>query len=222
MVRPEQDYQDEYAARRERMVQRQIIDRGVRDQAVIRAMRAVPREFFVAERHRALAYDDTPLPIPGGQTISQPYVVALMLSKLRLRPDFRALEIGSGSGYAAALLGEIVVEVHTVERLPELVRYARERLERQGYENVHVHEGDGTLGWPAAAPYDAIVVAAGGPSVPEALREQLAVGGRLIMPVGGSERRQNLIMVTRKSAERYEQADLGAVAFVPLIGREGW
>lgn len=210
------------AANRERMVREQIAGRGIKDAAVLQAMRTVPRELFVPERYERYAYDDTPLPIPGGQTISQPYVVALMISKMKLKPGDRVLEIGTGSGYAAALLAEIVQEVHTVERVRELVGYASQRLDVLGYDNVHVHHGDGTLGWSAAAPYDGIVVAAGGPSVPRTLRNQLAIGGRLIIPVGSSERRQYLVCVTRTAEDSYEQSELGAVAFVPLIGEEGW
>jgi len=222
MPRPTIDPNDEFAARRAKMVEQQVLDRGVSDPAVLRAMSIVPRERFVTPRQQYLAYEDTPLPIPGRQTISQPYVVALMLSSLRLQPDDRVLEVGTGSGYAAALLSRIVREVHTVERLEELVAYARERMKELHYDNVYVHHGDGTLGWPANAPYGAIVVAAGGPEVPASLRQQLALNGRLVMPVCSSERRQHLIMITRISVQEYEQADLGAVAFVPLIGREGW
>jgi protein-L-isoaspartate(D-aspartate) O-methyltransferase len=213
---------DEFRQRRERMVRNQIAGRGIKDTAVLRAMRTVPREFFVPERYQRYAYDDTPLPIPGKQTISQPYVVALMISRLELDADDRVLEIGTGSGYAAALIGQIVREVHTVERIGKLVNYARERLELLGYDNVHVHQGDGTLGWEPEAPYDGIVVAAGGPSVPDSLKRQLAENGRLIIPVGRSERHQNLIRVIKTGEERFEESDLGAVAFVPLIGDEGW
>ena len=222
MTRPLTDPYDEFFAVREAMIERQIIGRDVHDPAVIRAMRLVPREAFVSARHRALAYGDTPLPIPAGQTISQPYVVALMLSKLRLKPEHCVLEIGTGSGYAAALLAHIVREVHTVERIEKLVAYARARLSALGYDNVIVHHGDGTLGWPPNAPYDAVVVAAGGPALPPALREQLKINGRLLMPIGRSERRQALVQVTRTGANTYDQIDLGAVAFVPLIGEEGW
>ena len=213
---------DDFAASRERMVKEQISGRSIRDTAVIRAMRTVPRELFVPERYQRYAYDDTPLPIPGKQTISQPYVVALMIERLELDADDCVLEIGTGSGYAAALLGQIVREVHTVERIKELVNYARQRLNLLAYDNVHVHHGDGTLGWTPAAPYDAIIVAAGGPAVPESLKEQLAEQGRLIIPVGRSERRQHLICVTRTGAASFQQSEMGAVAFVPLIGDEGW
>jgi protein-L-isoaspartate(D-aspartate) O-methyltransferase len=214
--------EDEFARNREQMVREQIAGRGITDAAVLKAMQTVPRELFVPEKYQRYAYDDTPLPIPGRQTISQPYVVALMISKLNLHADDRVLEIGTGSGYAAALLGEIVREVHTVERIKELVAYARDRLRLLGYDNVHVHQGDGTLGWEPAAPYDAIIVAAGGPCVPESLKRQLAENGRLIIPVGRSERRQHLICITRTGEDSFEESELGAVAFVPLIGDEGW
>lgn len=211
-----------FVSQRERMVAEQIAARGIEDAAILRAMRTVPRELFVPDDYQRNAYDDTPLPIPGQQTISQPYVVALMISRLELSADDCVLEIGTGSGYAAALLGEIVREVHTVERVRALVSYARQRLGSLGSDNVHVHYGDGTLGWPAAAPYAGIIVSAGGPIVPESLKSQLAVGGRLIIPVGRSERRQDLICVTRTGKDRFQESELGAVAFVPLIGDEGW
>lgn len=213
---------DEFAISRERMVKEQIASRGIKDAAVLRAMCTVPRELFVSEKYKRYAYDDTPLPIPSRQTISQPYVVALMIDRLELDPQDLVLEIGTGSGYAAAVLGQIVREVHTVERIKELVNYARQRLDLLGYDNVHVHHGDGTLGWEPEAPFDGIIVAAGGPSVPESLKDQLAEQGRLIIPVGRSERRQHLICVTRTSEDSFQQTELGAVAFVPLIGDEGW
>ncbi len=213
---------EEFERSRCRMVDQQIAGRGIEDAAVLKAMRAVPRELFVPERYRHQAYDDTPLPLPGGQTISQPYVVALMISRLGLQGDDRVLEIGTGSGYAAALLGQIVREVHTVERIEELVQYARQRLNALNYANVQVHQGDGTLGWPAAAPYDGIIVSAGGPSVPESLKHQLADQGRLMIPVGRSERHQQLICVKRIAKDTFQEKDWGAVAFVPLIGDEGW
>lgn len=217
---PEQS--EELARLRERMVSQQILGRGIHDPAILHAMRTVPRDAFVAESYRQYAYDDTPLPIPNKQTISQPYVVALMIDTMKLTPTATVLEIGTGSGYAAALLGQIVKEVHTVERHKDLVEYAQDRLTMLGYDNVFVHHGDGTLGWSPGAPYDGIVVAAGGPAVPLSLREQLAVGGRLVIPVGRSERRQHLFCVVRESETEYRKSDLGAVAFVPLIGEEGW
>lgn len=213
---------DAYDAARARMVAEQIAGRGIDDPAVLRAMRLVPRERFVPRASRPYAYDDGPLPIPANQTISQPYVVAAMIAALALRPADRVLEIGAGSGYAAAVLSRIVAAVYTVERHAELADYARERLAALGYDNVTVRQGDGTRGWPEHAPYDAIIVAAGGPAVPNSLREQLAVGGRLVMPVGRSRQQQTLVLVRRQADGRYTEERLAPVAFVPLIGEEGW
>ena len=196
-------------------------ERGIEDTAVLQAMRTVPREVFVQEDHLEYAYYNGALPLPAQQTISQPYVVALMLSALKLQPQFNVLEIGTGSGYAAAVLGQIVEQVHTVERKEALVAYANARLQQLGYTNVQVHLGDGTLGWPEAAPYEAIVVAAAGPNVPVSLRDQLGVNGRLIMPVG-SYKKQKLQLVWRKKDGRFGQKTLTPVRFVPLIGSEGW
>lgn len=218
MVSPEPNMEKQ----REQMVARQIEGRGLTDPAVLAAMREVPREAFVSEKHRQFAYDDGPLPIPEGQTISQPYVVALMIQMLHLKPEDRVLEIGTGSGYAAAILSRIASEVHTVERMEALVEYARQNLAAVGYENVHVHQGDGTLGWPDQAPYDAIIVAAGGPNIPQALKNQLAVGGRLVMPVGSEQRAQRLVRLTRLDEGDYERETLSHVRFVPLIGEQGW
>ncbi|WP_420644969.1 protein-L-isoaspartate(D-aspartate) O-methyltransferase [Candidatus Leptofilum sp.] len=195
--------------------------RGIKDTAVLQAMNTVPREAFVQEDHLEYAYYNGALPLPAQQTISQPYVVALMLSALQLQPQFNVLEIGTGSGYAAALLGHIVRQVHTVERQEKLVAYAESRLGQLGYANIFVHFGDGTLGWPEAAPYDAIVIAAGGPVVPVSLRDQLGINGRLVMPVG-SYKKQKLILVTRKANGKFSQKTLTPVRFVPLIGSEGW
>lgn len=211
-----------FTALRDQMVARQIEGRGIHDEAILQAMRTVPREAFVMDNYKQYAYDDSPLPIPGHQTISQPYVVALMIRALRLKSTDRVLEIGTGSGYAAALLGQLAAEVHTVERLRQLVTFARQNLTMLGYSNVFVHHDDGTLGWPDKAPYDAIVVAAGGPEVPQSLKQQLLIGGRLVMPVGSSERRQDLIFLTREGEKDFRRTNLGAVAFVPLIGEEGW
>ncbi len=212
---------NDFAAQRERMVREQIMERGIEDTAVLRAMRTVPREQFVLDEYRDYAYEDSPLPIPAHQTISQPYVVAYMLEALDLQATDRVLEIGTGSGYAAALLGHMVAEVHTVERHEQLVQYARERLATLGYANVQVHQGDGSLGWPPAAPYDGIVVAAGGPIVPPSLKQQMKAYGRLVMPVGkrGS---QNLVRLVRLSEDDYQHINLGPVKFVPLVGEEGW
>lgn len=207
---------------RKEMVDRQIAARDVRDERVLEALRTVPREAFVPERLAEFAYDDTPLPIGEEQTISQPFVVALMAEALEIRPGDKVLEIGAGSGYAAAVLSRLGREVWTVERHPSLAREARERMERLGYRNVRVIHGDGTLGWPEHAPYDAIVVAAGGPEVPPPLLDQLAPGGRLVIPIGPDLRTQNLVRVRRRPDGSIVREDLGGVRFVPLIGAQGW
>jgi protein-L-isoaspartate(D-aspartate) O-methyltransferase len=204
------------------MVDEQIRARGVRDPSVLRAMREVPREHFVPPGTRSLAYADIALPINEGQTISQPFIVALMAGALNLSPGDRVLEIGTGSGYAAAVLSRMAGEIYTAERHRPLAEAAREKLAALGYDNVRVGHGDGTGGWAEYAPYDAISVTAGGPQVPASLLDQLRVGGRLVMPVGPERGEQRLVRVTRISEGRYDQEDLGPVAFVPLIGREGW
>jgi protein-L-isoaspartate(D-aspartate) O-methyltransferase len=211
-----------FIADRERMVEAQIARRGIRDPAVLAAMRKVPREQFVAADRAHRAYEDTPLPIGEGQTISQPYIVAAMTEALRLRAGDRVLEIGTGSGYAAAVLALIAAEVYTIERLQGLADSARRRLAELGFANVHVRHGDGSLGWPEHAPYDGIVVTAGGPDVPRSLLRQLAVGGRLVMPVGSTTRSQRLLRVVRTGEGTYDREALEDVAFVPLIGAEGW
>ena len=207
---------------RQRMVEQQIAARAVTDPLVLAAMRKVGREPFVGAAQRERAYEDSPLPIEEGQTISQPYIVALMTEALRIGPSSRVLEVGTGSGYAAAVLAEIAAEVFTIERHEALARTAADRLRELGYRNVSVRHGDGTLGWAEQAPFDAIVVAAGGPEVPAALLAQLVVGGRLVIPIGETPRAQSLVRVTRTSATGYEREDLGAVRFVPLIGAQGW
>lgn len=204
------------------MVERHLAGRGIDDPRVLEAFRTVPREEFVPQDLVSQAYSDRPLPIGDGQTISQPYIVALTVSALELRGHERVLEIGAGSGYAAAVLGALVSQVFTVERLAPLAEQARERLARLGFRNVHVRCGDGTLGWPEHAPYDAIAVAAGGPEVPRALLEQLAPGGRLVMPVGADETSQMLLRVTREPDGSFRTEPLGEVRFVPLIGKQGW
>ena len=204
------------------MVDAQIAGRGVRDRAVLEAMRSVPREAFVATRLRDRAYDDTPLPIGTGQTISQPYIVALMLEAAAIGPADRVLEVGAGSGYAAAVAGRLAAHVDAVERHATLARAAAERLAALGFANVAIREADGSIGWPAGAPYDAIVVSAAGPHLPAALREQLAVGGRLVMPVGERGWGQRLLKLTRIDAGTFRQEDLGGVVFVPLVGAQGW
>ncbi len=209
------------SARRE-MVRRQIGARGVRSARVLEALARVPRERFVPEQLEEFAYQDSPLPIAEGQTISQPFIVAYMAEQAELREGDRVLEVGTGSGYAAAVFAEIAAEVFTIERNELLAETARDRLVELGYARVHVRCGDGTKGWPDAAPFDAILVAAGGPEIPRSLREQLAVGGRLVIPVGPSERTQKLLRIRRVAADRYTEEDLGGVTFVPLIGEEGW
>jgi protein-L-isoaspartate(D-aspartate) O-methyltransferase len=218
----DQPGEDEYQRRRADMVERQIEGRGIRHPGVLAAMRAVPRERFVLPGDRKRAFDDRPLPIPAGQTISQPFVVAYMIAMIEPQPADRVLEIGTGSGYAAAVVARLVAHVHSVERHPELVAFARANLAAAGVTNVTVHEGDGTRGWPAEAPYDGIIVTAGGPGVPPSLRDQLAVGGRLVMPVGRSRRHQTLVLLRRLGQTHYEEEELAPVAFVPLIGDEGW
>lgn len=207
---------------RDIMIREHLLDRGIRDQAVLKAMREVPREEFVDQRILEEAYGDHPLPISDGQTISQPYIVAYMTEALELGAEDRVLEVGTGSGYAAAVLSRIVKNVHTVERLGGLARTARQRLELLGYGNIVVHEGDGTLGWPEHAPYDAIVVTAGAPEIPKPLLEQLEIGGRLVIPVGRSYDVQELVRVRRVSEHDYRSEDLCGVRFVPLIGAAGW
>ena len=201
-----------------RMLRRQ----GIRDESVLKAMATVPREKFVGINLLEFAYDDSPLPIEEGQTISQPYIVALMTEALMLKPGDRVLEVGTGSGYAAAVLAEIAAEVYTIERHQSLAHQASVRLKELKYNNAHVLCGDGTLGWPENAPYDGIVVAAGGPEAPRSLIEQLTVGGRLVIPIGPSTREQTLLRITRINNNEVEFEELGAVRFVPLIGEEGW
>jgi protein-L-isoaspartate(D-aspartate) O-methyltransferase len=203
------------------MVARQLATRGIADPRVLNAFREVPREAFIPADLAEFAYDDTPLPIAEGQTTSQPYIVALTVEALSLRGGERVLEIGTGSGYAAAILSRLAAEVFTVERISALARSARENLARAGFETVQVRCGDGTLGWSDHAPYDAIAVAAGGPEVPESLLSQLAIGGRLVLPVG-PETQQVLVRVTRTGAAEYREEPLSEVRFVPLIGAEGW
>ncbi|HLU46955.1 MAG TPA: protein-L-isoaspartate(D-aspartate) O-methyltransferase, partial [Planctomycetota bacterium] len=204
------------------MVEGQLRARGIRDERVLEAMGTVPREAFVPVGLEEFAYDDAPLPIGHGQTISQPYVVALMIEALELRPNDRVLDVGTGSGYAAAIASRIALDVFTIERIEPLAREAEVRLRMLGYENVHVLVGDGSIGIPEHAPFDAIMVAAGSPEIPRALREGLAIGGRLVLPVGASPRLQTLLRIRRLDESRYEEEDLGPVQFVPLVGEEGW
>jgi protein-L-isoaspartate(D-aspartate) O-methyltransferase len=205
---------------RERMVRMQIEARGVRDPRVLEAMRTVPRHLFVPGHVIGSAYRDAPLPIGQGQTISQPYIVALMTELLELKGQEKVLEIGTGSGYQAAILGQLAAQVITVERIPQLAQEASELLVQLGYDNVHVKVGDGTLGWPDDAPYDAVIVTAASPQIPEPLKGQLTDGGRLVAPVG-PRWTQELVRVRRRG-DRYHSETLLGVAFVPLIGEHGW
>jgi protein-L-isoaspartate(D-aspartate) O-methyltransferase len=204
------------------MVEGQVFGRGVRSEKVLDAMREVPREQFLPEELREFAYEDSPLPIGAGQTISQPYIVAFMAEALNLQGGESVLEIGAGSGYAAAVLARIAGQVYTIERVRELAGAARATLSRLGFDNVQVRHGDGTRGWPEHAPFDAIVVAAGGPDVPESLKQQLKIGGRIVIPVGRDQRFQELVRMTRVSENQFEVDELADVRFVPLIGEEGW
>jgi len=206
---------------RNRMVEVQLAARRIRDARVLDAMRKVPREQFVQSGAEEFAYEDCALPIANGQTISQPYIVALMTEAAELRATDTVLEVGTGSGYAAAVASLLVRGVHTIERHAGLVETARKRLALLGYKNVTVHVGDGTQGLPEEGPFDAILVAAGGPFVPETLKRQLAPGGRLIIPIG-DEAEQTLLRITRRSENEFDEESFGAVRFVPLIGEQGW
>ncbi len=212
----------DYSQARQQMVKHQIEARGVRSQGVLDAMQKVPREQFLPQNLREFAYDDNPLPISAQQTISQPYIVAFMTEGLGLKGGEKVLEIGAGSGYAAAVLAEIAGKVYTIERIKELADQAESVLADLGYKNVEVIHADGTLGLPEQAPFDAIVVTAGAPEVPESLKKQLKIGGRLVIPVGSFRDVQELVRVTRKSSSEYHEEDLADVRFVPLLGEQGW
>jgi protein-L-isoaspartate(D-aspartate) O-methyltransferase len=209
-----------FAEERRLMVESQIRRRGVTQEQVLRAISAVPRHEFVPPSWIHQAYADEPLPIGYGQTISQPYIVAAMVASLELAGSENVLEVGTGCGYQAAVLSLLAREVHSVEILPELADPAAERLQRLGYRNVHVHCGDGTLGWPESSPYDAILISAAAPAVPEPLLQQLADGGRLIAPVG-SEDKQELQLITKREG-RLIVSKSGPCRFVRLMGRHGW
>ena len=212
----------DFASEREAMIEQQLRRRGIHEPDILDAFRAVPREAFVSPDYAHLAYGDHPLPIEAQQTISQPYIVGLMIEAAEIRPGDKVLEVGAGSGYAAAVISRIAGKVIGIERLHELVGVARERLDRLGYDNVEIVEGDGTRGWPAGAPYDTILAAASGSHVPQSLLDQLRPGGRLVMPIGGPGWVQKLVRVTKRPDGSAEQTDLGGVRFVPLIGEEGW
>ncbi len=208
----------DFSAERHRLVD--LLRREVRDDRVLAAMARVPREMFVDSGQWPSAYEDRPLPIGHGQTISQPLIVAIMTAALDLQGPEKVLEVGTGSGYQAAILGELARRVVTVERHAALARQAAQTLHRLGYRNIEVHLAGDTLGWPSEAPYDAMVVSAGAPRVPQALVDQLAVGGRLIVPVG-SRYEQNLIRVVKRESDTVME-DLGPCRWVPLIGEDAW
>jgi protein-L-isoaspartate(D-aspartate) O-methyltransferase len=213
---------NDFSAEREAMVERHLRRRGITEQHIIDAFLAVPREEFVATDYAHLAYGDHPLPIEAGQTISQPYIVALMIQAAGIHAGDRVLEVGAGSGYAAAVISRIAKQVTAIERQHDLVEVARQRLERLGYSNVEIVEGDGTKGCPDHAPFDAILAAASGSHVPQPWIDQLADGGRIVMPVGDPGWVQELIKVTKGPNGKLIQENLGGVRFVPLIGEEGW
>jgi protein-L-isoaspartate(D-aspartate) O-methyltransferase len=214
---------DRYAKQRKKMVDSQIRSRGVRDERVLRAMEKIPRHLFIDEGLIDQAYNDNPLPIGEKQTISQPYIVALMTEALELKGREKVLELGTGSGYQAAILAELADRVFTVERLASLAQKARKLLESLNYYNVVIRVGDGTYGWREESPFDAIAVSAGSPSIPRMLVEQLAIGGRLVIPVGGRYS-QSLVKLTRLSEnpDDVKKEDLGGCRFVSLIGEHGW
>lgn len=220
MDRTGKSEEDDLLRQRESMIERQLIARGIADERVLEAMRSVPRERFVPAAMRPEAYADRPLAIGQGQTISQPYMVAKMLEVLQCGPEETALEIGAGSGYQAALLGELCAEVWAVEILEELAEKAQKVIAELGYDNVHVVVADGTQGLPEHAPYDRIIVAAAAPAVPEPLTEQLADGGRLVLPVGG--RFSQHLTVIERDGDRLNRSEETPCVFVPLVGRHGW
>ncbi|WP_242831049.1 protein-L-isoaspartate(D-aspartate) O-methyltransferase [Desulfosporosinus meridiei] len=215
------DAYSERRAEREWMVHTQLVSRDITDETVINSMSLVPRHKFVREDKQDLAYYDTPLEIDSGQTISQPYMVALMAQALSLKASDRVLEIGTGSGYSAAILSRIALRVYTIERHQVLASLAEERFRKQGYKNIEVRVGDGTLGWQEKAPFDAILVTAGGPVIPDPLLDQLAVGGRLVIPVG-ERGEQSLLRLKKTMSGKLITENLGGVRFVPLIGMRGW
>ena len=212
----------DFVSQREAMVERQLKRRGITEPQILEAFLAVPRELFVSERYAHEAYGDHPLPIEAQQTISQPYIVALMIQAAAIKPGDKVLEVGAGSGYAAAVISRIAGKVVAIERQHELVEVASERIRSLDYHNVEIIEGDGTKGWAEEAPYDAILAAASGSHVPAALLGQLAPNGRLVMPIGEPGWVQELVKVTKQEDGILKQENLGAVRFVPLIGEEGW
>lgn len=211
---------DPFTLARENMVNQQIARRGIVDERILDAMRTIPRHLFVPEEYRRDAYDDCPLPIGDGQTISQPYIVAFMTNVLDLQGNECVLEVGTGSGYQAAILSHLVKKVHTLERIPALADKAQRKFGELGIKNVEVHQGDGSLGWLDDAPYQAILVTAAAPAAPQALLDQLDVGGRMVVPVG--ERYQQVLELWRKNEEGLKSQAILSVVFVPLLGQQGW
>lgn len=209
-----------YSHAREKMVNEQIIKRGIRDERVIAAMRKVERHQFVDSALRPRAYNDTPLPIGGGQTISQPYMVALMTECLHMESDSRILEIGTGSGYQAAVLSLLCQSVFSIERDPALAKRARQILDSVGCDNIAIRVADGTLGWAEYAPYDGIIVTAGAPMVPEKLLAQLKNGARMVIPIGDIKSQR--LFIYQRHGDKFETSELCSCAFVPLVGKEGW
>jgi len=212
----------DFASEREAMVERQLKRRGISEKAILNAFRQVPREAFIGDEYAHLAYGDHPLPIEAGQTISQPYVVGLMIQAAGIGPSDKVLEVGAGSGYAAAVISRIASRVIGIERQHDLVEVARKRLTELGYDNVEIVEGDGTKGCPDLAPFDAILAAASGSHVPRQLVQQLAPRGIIVMPVGDPGSLQKLVQVKKLGDGTLQHSDLGGVRFVPLIGEEGW
>ena len=211
---------DDYKVERERMVKQQIKARGIEDKRVLKAMNSVPRHLFLPSDARKYAYGDSPIRIGSGQTISQPYIVALMTELLDVHKDHKVLDVGTGSGYQAAILGELAEEVHSIERHPELAEIAEKTLSKLGYDNVHVHIGDGTKGYEPASPYDRIIVAASAPRVPDPLLNQLAEDGKLVLPVGS--RFSQHLEIWDREGEKFRKTHSIPVVFVPLIGDAGW
>jgi protein-L-isoaspartate(D-aspartate) O-methyltransferase len=212
---------DEYEIPRERMIQRLREHYRIQDKRILEVMRRVPRHFFVPEALKVQAYADNALPIAGKQTISQPFIVARMTELLELTPSSRVLEIGAGSGYQTVILAYLARNVYAIERVAQLASEAQARLQQLKIHNVSLRCSDGTLGWDVYAPFDAILVAAGSPEIPEPLLQQLKIGGRLVLPVGQDQQTQRLVRVTRAETG-FQTEDFGACAFVPLIGEHGW
>jgi protein-L-isoaspartate(D-aspartate) O-methyltransferase len=212
----------DFIVQREAMVERQLSARGIGETRILEAFLEVPREAFIGSEYAHLAYGDHPLPIESGQTISQPYIVALTIDAAGIKRGDKVLEVGAGSGYAAAVIGQIATHVIAIERHHQLVELAQQRMERLGYRNVRIVEGDGTLGWPEEAPFDAIVAAASGSHVPQSWIDQLKPGGRIVMPLGEPRGVQSLVKVTKEADGTLRRENLGGVRFVPLIGAEGF